>query len=750
MKIKQLGNSSRFFKKHKAFCLIMLFLCLGFSGFAQEVSINAISNAKEEGQENGSFIIRARNFLILGSTISYTVTGTATEGDDYSTLSRSVSVTNRNQNIPVDISGIVNDSFTEGDETIIITIESSISYTINSGAGVATIVIEDNEPVCGNTPNAPQLNTTEPTIFCEGFTQDLDEYVTDTPPAGTILRWSRSTDLLDEDSYLSSSEIGSRGVYYGFFLNESSACTSPPLKITIVENENPEITETFPDSTCGSGDLTLSATSAGSLKWYDSLTADTPVYEGVNFLIEGLTTTTSYYVEATANGCTSDRVEVIATINEQPSSGTGADTTACSLSGNGRVTIVNLDDQLTGQDAGEWTLTSQPAASNITIDANTVDFVGQPLGEYEFTYTTTGFVAPCTSETTTITITVIDCNPTETDLAIVKTVDKNEVFSGEEVTFTITATNLTGDPVTDIEITDVLDASTGFEYISDNTLVGSFDSTTGVWTIPQLDAGEAATITITTLVLDSGSHINTATITSSDPLDTTTENNQSSAEVVIKQIDLSVTKRADKMLTAVGEEVTFTIVLTNETDGLVTDISITDLIEDAIGFQYVSHTTTTGTYNPISGIWLLSEILGNEEQILEITTRVIEEGTHINSVEITDSFPLDVTFVENNRAEVTISIAERTSDECGFLFNQFSPNGDGINDYLRINCIEDYPNNTLTIFNRLGSEVYSVVNYDNKWDGTWKKGALPNGTYFYVLDLADGSEVKRGWIQIIR
>ena len=341
-------------------------------------------------------------------------------------------------------------------------------------------------------------------------------------------------------------------------------------------------------------------------------------------------------------------------------------------------------------------------------------------------------------------------NPTETDLAIVKTVDKNEVFSGEEVTFTITATNLTGDPVTDIEITDVLDASTGFEYISDNTLVGSFDSTTGVWTIPQLDAGEAATITITTLVLDSGSHINTATITSSDPLDTTTENNQSSAEVVIKQIDLSVTKRADKMLTAVGEEVTFTIVLTNETDGLVTDISITDLIEDAIGFQYVSHTTTTGTYNPISGIWLLSEILGNEEQILEITTRVIEEGTHINSVEITDSFPLDVTFVENNRAEVTISIAERTSDECGFLFNQFSPNGDGINDYLRINCIEDYPNNTLTIFNRLGSEVYSVVNYDNKWDGTWKKGALPNGTYFYVLDLADGSEVKRGWIQIIR
>ena len=749
MKIKQLG-SFRFIKKPKAFCFLMVFLCFSFFAIGQEVSIQPDANGAESGSVSGSFRISRTGLAFSGLRVNYTISGTATNGTDYNFTGGSIQIPGFSSNVNLDITGVLDDTLIEGDETVIVTISENAGYTISPTAGSARIVIVDNEFVCATSPNAPELRTGQETTFCDNFTQDLNDYVASATPSGTVLTWSSSEDLLDSSSYLPGSEIGYSGEFYGFYLDEANGCTSPPLKITIVQNNSPTVMGTSA-SRCGEGSVTLTGTTTdGTLLWYDAETGGTLVHTGLNFDTPSLTATTSYFLEATANGCTSERVEVIATINSQPSSGTGTDVTACSLSGSGRVTIVNLDEQLTGQDAGEWTLISQPAGSAITIDSNTVDFVGQPLGAYQFTYTTTGFVAPCTVETTTITVTVVDCSPTETDLAIVKTVDKDEVFTGEEVTFTITVENLTGDPVTAIEITDVLDATTGFQYISDIPQLGSFDNATGIWAIQELLAGESTSIEITAMVIDGGSYINTAEITNSTPIDTATENNQSSVEVIIKQIDLSVTKRANKMLTAVGEEVTFTIVLTNETDGLVTDISVTDLIEDAIGFQYVSHTATAGAYDPITGVWQLAEILGNEEQTLEITTRVIEEGTHVNSVEITDSFPLDVTFTENNSAEVTISIAERTSDECGFLFNQFSPNGDGINDYLRINCIETFPNNTLTIFNRLGSEVYSVTNYDNKWDGTWKKGDLPNGTYFYVLDLADGSEVKKGWIQIIR
>ncbi|MDO6852529.1 gliding motility-associated C-terminal domain-containing protein [Cellulophaga lytica] len=749
MKIKQLG-SFKCIKKQRTLSLLVMFFCFSFFAFGQNVSVQRTNDAEETGQVAGSFRISRTGNTFTGLRVNYTITGTATNGTDYASIGGSILIPVFNNSINLDIDGVVDDTLIEGDETVIITLSENSEYNINPLAASARIIIVDNEPVCATAPDAPELRTGEETTFCDSFTKNLNDYVASATPAGTVLTWSSSDDLLDDSSYYDSSIIGFSGEFYGFYLDEANNCVSPPLKITIVQNSSPTVTGTS-DSRCGEGSVTLTGTTTdGSLLWYDAPSGGTLVHTGLNFDTPSLSVTTSYYVEATANGCTSDRVEVVATINTQPSSGTGTDATACSLPGNGRVTVVNLDDQLTGADTGEWTLTSQPASSSITIDANSVDFANQPSGEYQFTYTTTGFVAPCTAESTTITITVLDCAPTDTDLSVTKIVDRDEVFTGEDVVFTITVENLTGDPVTAIEITDVLDETTGFEYVSNIAQLGSFNNATGIWSIAELAAGESTSLEITATVIDGGTHINTAEITSSNPVDTATANNQSSATVAIKQIDMSISKSVNKVTATVGDVVVFTITLTNETDGLVTDISVTDILNSTTGFTHVSNTTTMGNYDATTGVWTLDEILGNETQVLEITAMVLEEGTHVNTVEITDSFPIDEANVDNNIASVAVSIEPRSNDECGFMFNQFSPNSDGVNDFLRINCIETYPNNTLTIFNRLGSEVYSVTNYQNNWDGTWKKGDLPNGTYFYVLDLADGSEVKKGWIQIIR
>ncbi|WP_435261469.1 PKD-like domain-containing protein [Tenacibaculum sp. nBUS_03] len=96
-------------------------------------------------------------------------------------------------------------------------------------------------------------------------------------------------------------------------------------------------------------------------------------------------------------------------------------------------------------------------------------------------------------------------------------------------------------------------------------------------------------------------------------------------------------------------------------------------------------------------------------------------------------------------------------DDCVIVYNEFTPNNDGSNDTLIIDCIENYPNNTLEIFNRWGNLVYSKKQYKNTWDGTSNGRAniqvedkLPSGTYFYVLDLGNGNKVKKGWIYINR
>ncbi len=80
--------------------------------------------------------------------------------------------------------------------------------------------------------------------------------------------------------------------------------------------------------------------------------------------------------------------------------------------------------------------------------------------------------------------------------------------------------------------------------------------------------------------------------------------------------------------------------------------------------------------------------------------------------------------------------------------NGFSPNGDGINDTFVIirGILSKYPNNKISIFNRWGTEIYSKDGYDNSWDAK----DLPDGTYWYVLDLGDGSEVKKGFVTVMR
>ena len=81
----------------------------------------------------------------------------------------------------------------------------------------------------------------------------------------------------------------------------------------------------------------------------------------------------------------------------------------------------------------------------------------------------------------------------------------------------------------------------------------------------------------------------------------------------------------------------------------------------------------------------------------------------------------------------------------------FTPNNDGINDYFSLNFDKDIEvlAYNLKVFNRWGNMVFEQSGYKGQWDGTWDNQQLPDGTYFYMIEI-DGEDTRTGYIQLNR
>ncbi len=79
-------------------------------------------------------------------------------------------------------------------------------------------------------------------------------------------------------------------------------------------------------------------------------------------------------------------------------------------------------------------------------------------------------------------------------------------------------------------------------------------------------------------------------------------------------------------------------------------------------------------------------------------------------------------------------------------YNIITPkNKDGFNSTFKFKGLEDFQGSRLLIFNRWGNKIYESVDYKNDWDG----GNHPEGAYFYILTLSDGTFLK-GTVTILK
>jgi len=177
-------------------------------------------------------------------------------------------------------------------------------------------------------------------------------------------------------------------------------------------------------------------------------------------------------------------------------------------------------------------------------------------------------------------------------------------------------------------------------------------------------------------------------------------------------------------------------------------VTVTPTAQDATATITVNGiTTSSGTAsqpialavgpNTINTVVTAQDGITTKTYSITITRAITGMNSYYEPISVTK--PTDGVTIENDGITVHQAV---------------SPNGDGINDYLAIDGITNYPNNNLKIIDRSGLMVYQTKGYDNSskmFDGHSSingKMQLP-GTYFYSLDYmaADGeARHKTGYI----
>lgn len=355
------------------------------------------------------------------------------------------------------------------------------------------------------------------------------------------------------------------------------------------------------------------------------------------------------------------------------------------------------------------------------------------------------------------------CNA-EVDLEVLKAVDNINALIGETVVFTITVNNLSTNTASSIIVGDLLE--NGFEYVSHSPESEEYDANTGEWSIPIIGPGGTSVIEITVNVLEGGTYTNIAELLSVFQTDINAANDASEPITLpIKLpegIDLVISMVALSATPLINEEVIFTITVLNASkdEEPIKNIEIRDVI-DAGAFTFIDSNTGVGTYNSNSGVWTIPSLDKGKEVHLDIRVKVPFEGEFTNTVKLIKSLPADGK-LENNEVSIIVTVSIPTPADVGFLFNEFSPNGDGTNDVLKINRLNQETNQlkgiiySIQIFNRYGNLMFEAdkMTNDEIWDGKWSDKDAPVGTYFYTMNIdigdGEGSKFKKGWIQLIR
>ncbi|WP_157963337.1 T9SS type B sorting domain-containing protein, partial [Algoriphagus litoralis] len=82
--------------------------------------------------------------------------------------------------------------------------------------------------------------------------------------------------------------------------------------------------------------------------------------------------------------------------------------------------------------------------------------------------------------------------------------------------------------------------------------------------------------------------------------------------------------------------------------------------------------------------------------------------------------------------------------------NSFTPNGDGINDTWGVPALRYLRGARVQVFDRGGQRMFYSEDVDQTWDGTFEGKEMPVGAYFWVIEVKETGEIRRGVVTLLR
>jgi uncharacterized repeat protein (TIGR01451 family) len=303
-----------------------------------------------------------------------------------------------------------------------------------------------------------------------------------------------------------------------------------------------------------------------------------------------------------------------------------------------------------GANAANGGTLAMGATTTVTFQAEVVTPGALIVNQASLAYTASvsGFdLVYLTNQTTTPVVPVAD-------IVVEKTQTADQVGRGESLIYEVTVTNDGPSDTTGVVLTDLLPASVTF--VAATPAQGTYDLISGLWTVGDLAAGGSATLTIETAVTAGalGTIVNTAAA-SSDLEDPDLANNRAtSSATVVLEADLALTKTVTPASASVGDQVTYTMTITNNGADEATAVVVQDVLP--AGVTFVSAAPTAGTFDSASGMWVIPQVAAGGTEQLDITVVADQEGDITNTATALANEPDPDP--DNGVAGVTITIQQ--------------------------------------------------------------------------------------------